>query len=79
MELGEALQSQTRIFPNPFKNQLVLEGFLKGTDYRLMDVHGRILMEGVVESENEVISVQNFVTGFFLLQVGEELFRVLKD
>lgn len=79
VDLDAAVQPQPRIFPNPFKDQLVLEGFQKGISYRLMDVHGRVLMEGVVESENEVISVQDFATGFFLLQVGEELFRVLKD
>jgi choice-of-anchor B domain-containing protein len=79
LELDEAVQAKTRIFPNPFKDQLMLEGFHKGTSYRLMDVHGRVLMEGVIDSENEIISEQNFATGFFLLQVGEELFRVLKD
>jgi choice-of-anchor B domain-containing protein len=69
----------TRVYPNPFSDQFALEGFKVGEAYRLMDLNGRILKQGVISSELELISVESYSPGFLLLQIGEALFRVLKD
>ena len=80
MNLDEQIvQGQPQVYPNPFNDQLTLAGFEKGEFYRLLDLNGRVLVEGTVKSEKESISVQNCASGFFIVQVGERQFKVLKD
>lgn len=69
----ETLQNQVSIFPNPFKDFLIVnltgskEGMYKAT---LMDIVGRKVWESPITSvSNKIFIQQNLPEGIYLLEI----------
>ena len=72
------------IFPNPTKHVINIKADLTlvGSSYLVHDNTGKVILEGIITSENTIIELDNLSGGFYLLSVGENLkqtFKVIKE
>jgi hypothetical protein len=56
------------LYPNPMSNELIIEGAVKGTRYRLVNVAGQIMIKGVIGSNPEKVDTHELVPGNYLLE-----------
>jgi hypothetical protein len=76
--------SNTRVFPNPFSHQLSIEtNDMENGQWFLMDLAGRILLQGITKGTLTSIDVSTLSFGSYLLQVvhstgKKEQFQIIK-
>ncbi|NME72363.1 right-handed parallel beta-helix repeat-containing protein [Flammeovirga aprica] len=63
---SEKLTNIITIAPNPVIHTIKVSGVKSGTTYKLLDLRGRLLMEGVLT--NGSIQLQKLIKGIYLLQ-----------
>jgi hypothetical protein len=74
----EVSNTQLSLYPNPTKDYLFLSATLRpNTSYTITDIAGRQLLEGVVK--DNVISVQTLQPGLYLLRIGTQVLRFVKE
>jgi hypothetical protein len=56
------------LYPNPMSNELIIEGAVKGTRYRLVNVAGQVMIKGVIGSNPEMVDTHELVPGNYLLE-----------
>jgi hypothetical protein len=71
-------------FPNPTDGQLNInvDNRLLGSNYKLIDFTGRIVLTGFIEKEKETIQLDNIPNGIYLLNIGDSLrqnFKIIKQ
>lgn len=72
-------KEKLRIFPNPCQDFIQIQCNRKDyIHYKLMDLQGKVLMEGQTNEENYKISVQNFHSGVYILQLQNTDFHISK-
>ncbi|MES2800501.1 MAG: choice-of-anchor B family protein [Bacteroidota bacterium] len=76
--VDEVIQNAMSVYPNPATGEIFLQGFSGAKSYEIMDLNGRVLLNGEV-SEGEQIDIGTLVNGTYLMIVEGEVFRVLKD
>lgn len=75
----EAPKEDLSIFPNPTNDWLVIQrNETTPLAYQLIDVSGRSLRSGTLDSYELRISMQDVSPGIYLLQVGEDYFKVVR-
>lgn len=57
------------IYPNPVKNELIIEGAIKNSTIQLIDVFGCVVYKGMVNSSKQVINTSALVPGTYLLRL----------
>ena len=62
-------ESVFNLFPNPVRNMLFIENSAQINEVRIFDLTGRLLMSQVVNSNNAAVSVSEFKTGVYIMQV----------
>ena len=67
-----------RLFPNPVEDELTMsiQMPIQGLSYRIFDAGGRQLKTEIITSENTIIKMQNFPSGFYiinLIQSGNQI------
>lgn len=62
------LKKPFSIYPNPVKNKLNLEGLPKGSDVKISDLSGRIVLEAHSEDTKLNIDVSRLVNGTYIIQ-----------
>jgi len=67
-------ENDLKVFPNPTSNCLQVNAPL-GTAYRLIDLTGKVVLEGHLEQQN--ISVNDLASGVYLLRVGTKTRRIV--
>ena len=75
----EELQTTSlQLYPNPTKGYLYLSSTPRpNTAYTITDITGRQLLQGVVKDNS--ISVQSLQPGLYLLRIGTEVLRFVKE
>ncbi|HQE11777.1 MAG TPA: T9SS type A sorting domain-containing protein [Flavipsychrobacter sp.] len=74
----EVSNSQITIYPNPTKGYLYLSSTPRpNTAFSITDITGRQLLQGVVKDNS--ISVQSLQPGLYLLRIGTEVLRFVKE
>ncbi len=66
-----------KIFPNPTKNTLTVQVADRQQITRLYDIQGRLIYINNVVSEQ--IDLANFPEGFYILQIGTAVIKVVKE
>jgi hypothetical protein len=68
------------IYPNPTKSEINFnfDSKLKNSSFRLMDMMGRIIMSGIIESEKQSINLSSFSDGVYLLNLGDNFNQNIK-
>lgn len=71
---NENLESELRVYPNPFTDKLTLEskesGFIR---YEILDIYGRVMNNGSLEANSimDVVFDQKFKPGIYFLRLND--------
>ena len=68
---------QFKIYPNPSRDRINVEGSFGGSSYCIFDYAGRKIKQGIISNEELTISVESLDSGTFVLQIGNHHFPVL--
>jgi hypothetical protein len=61
-------ENNLRIWPNPAKNELLIEGYLSAnTTYEIASVDGKILKTGLIN--NQTVRVEDFEAGLYIIKI----------
>lgn len=76
--------SNVKVYPNPANDELYITGILLNTSYRLLNVTGESMQQGVLNPGSNAISIKNFAPGVYILEMtgadGERsMVRVVKE
>lgn len=76
--------SPIRIYPNPTKNELTIEGITSQTGYRIINITGVEITNGICTASNPTISVHYLIPGIYLLELTDDngqrqIVRVIKE
>ncbi|MBP5421081.1 MAG: T9SS type A sorting domain-containing protein [Paludibacteraceae bacterium] len=66
------------IYPNPTQDVIVIDGLEKNETTRIYNLQG-ILLKTVQASEKTLIDVSSLAKGTYLLQVGTQIVKFIKD
>ena len=67
------------VYPNPVKNTLTIETEKTGIPYQLMDINGKVLKTGKIESKTVKISFAGMPEGTYILQLNNrETHKIIK-
>jgi hypothetical protein len=61
-----------RIYPNPTKDKLIIEGITKGTRIQIIDVISRTIINQTATQESETINTSSLIPGNYTLQLRNE-------
>lgn len=71
------------VYPNPVTEALQVRGMVEATDYRLMNVTGVVLQQGVLQVNDNSISTKDLSPGLYLLELRNKqqhgVVRVMKQ
>jgi len=71
------------VFPNPAKNYLKISGLKEQATIKIIDITGKIVFTGVTRSSDEILSMEAFFPGIYLLSLdtpgGHAVFKVIKQ
>lgn len=72
------------IYPNPFVNTINVQGFSEKAKYEVFDVSGKLVMENLIKSDQNVVNLSNLKSGIYLFKIinnnGDyETFKVIKQ
>ena len=72
------------VFPNPAQSVINIKSDAKliGNVYSIYDNAGRVVLTGILKSENTTIELGNLSRGIYLFSVGENMkqtFKVIKE
>ena len=71
--------SNVKVFPNPCRNWLKMEGMPIGEEYRIFDQSGSLVMLGVCSENSFCIDVQGFKSGLYVLRIGGIAKKIVKQ
>ncbi len=72
--------AQLTVYPNPTQDVLFIDGLTEGETVRIYSLEGRLLMSEVALHEDSVqLSVASLAEGTYLLQMGTEIVKIIKN
>lgn len=72
-------ENQISIYPNPFNDELYLNGVEEATKFELYSVGGQLLSNGNVSETQTKINTALLTSGMYILKIGDALYKVMKD
>jgi len=67
------------VFPNPVQTNLTVAGANKGVKINLFDLNGKLLRSAPAQENSTEINVSSLPKGLYLLQVGEQVIKFIKQ
>lgn len=74
----EEKENELKIYPNPFQNEITIEGFQNLGSYRLMTLGGELVKEGFLSDKKNTISMSDLKNGVYFLRVSDKVYKVIK-
>ena len=73
--------NQLNVYPNPTSGNVQIESSwaLSNTPYIVTDQMGKIILQGSLNSTNTRIDMSGISSGIYMLRVGNEVVKVVKD
>ena len=75
----ESQSAQLFVFPNPVVEQLTVTGTAAQMPLRLFDINGRLLNVFETSDGQTQINVSNLTKGNYLLQIGNQVVKFIKN
>ena len=75
-------QNSLSIYPNPVKNNLqinLLDTSLTNSKYQILDLNGRVILEGNLTNEISQINVENLLKGLYVLKIKNLNKKFIKE
>ena len=60
-----------RVYPNPARDELVIENAVGGSAVKLLNMMGQVMYESSISGDYQVISTKNLVNGMYVFQVTD--------
>jgi hypothetical protein len=68
-----------RVFPNPFKDQLIVESPFEGTqNYALYSILGEHVLTGSIHSGSTLIELSKIPDGLYILKIRGQAIKLIK-
>ena len=67
------------VFPNPVATNLTVAGAKKGVKINLFDLNGKLIRSVLAQENSTGINVSSLPQGLYLLQVGEQVVKFIKQ
>ena len=69
--LNENSAQNLQVFPNPTEGIVTLKNALVDSEFLIFDFKGQLVKTGKVNSENQVVSLENIASGVYTIQINE--------
>jgi hypothetical protein len=56
-------------YPNPVQNYLTIAGIEKSSNYQVVDITGKVVLQGKLYGSNNQISIEELVNGIYFLKI----------
>ena len=78
-DIKENTLSNIYFYPNPAKDQFIIENIQEKTDYKLVNVNGAMIERGIFKEASNSISMSNLERGIYFLQLqSKSNFRTIR-
>ena len=67
---SQSRNSPTMIYPNPAASEIYVSGVDSSQDFYIYSVEGSLVIEGVLDSDNKTIDIQQLPSGFYYFKMG---------
>lgn len=67
------------IYPNPVKDKLCIQSNLTNQKFLLTDSKGSVLLTGIINKGTNVINFEKLGSGFYLLKINSESYKLIKN
>ncbi|MCP4520353.1 MAG: T9SS type A sorting domain-containing protein [Cytophagales bacterium] len=74
---NHTIENSIKIYPNPVFDKVYLDGVMINSKYTIVDVNGKIQLEGKYASEG--INIENLNSGIYFLKVDNQMVKVVKE
>lgn len=78
LAVNDAAKNEIRIYPNPVKDQLSVDGITKDESYEIFSVDGKLVKSGMLSAKNSV-GVNTLPKGVYLLKIAEKNLKFIKE
>jgi len=76
-DLNENGVSNLQVFPNPTEGIVTLKNAFIGSEFFIYDFKGQLVKTGIVNSENQIISLELVASGVYTIQVDEKRVKLV--
>lgn len=73
------IEVRVAVYPNPTHDALMVKGLAAGQTVRVYDLQGRLLSATQTQAESTLIDVSALQNGTYLLQIGAEVVKFIKE
>ena len=73
------IEVRVAVYPNPTHDALLVKGLAAGQTVRVYDLQGRLLSATQTQAESTLIDVSALQNGTYLLQIGAEVVKFIKE
>jgi hypothetical protein len=73
------IEVRVAVYPNPTHDAMVIKGLSAGQTVRVYDLQGRLLSATQTQAESTLIDVSALQNGTYLLQIGAEVVKFIKE
>ncbi|KEY19983.1 M1 family aminopeptidase [Kaistella antarctica] len=78
LAVNDTAKNEMRIYPNPVKDQLSIEGISKDEKYEIYSVDGKRVNKGTISNGN-TINVNALPKGVYLLKIADKNLKFIKE
>ena len=78
-DFGNSVTSAIEVYPNPTQSQLIVQGIEAQQVVRVFSMQGQLLITAVADVHTATVNVSGLQTGSYLLQVGAEIVKFIKQ
>jgi len=73
-------QNNVSIFPNPTSDVLMVKDIKNITHYKIVDIKGRLIKQGKIDQNNNIVRLNSLDAGLYILQLeGEKAIKIIKS
>lgn len=74
------MEAELTVYPNPTQDVVYVNGLESGETVRIYSLEGRLLMSEVAQGDGRVqLNVASLAEGTYLLQMGTEIVKIIKN
>ncbi len=79
--INDADADRVAIYPNPVQSQLNVRvtPAMVNSDYTLTDLTGRMVQRGTITDRTTILSTSSLTEGIYVLQIGTETYKIVKE
>jgi choice-of-anchor B domain-containing protein len=67
------------VYPNPFSSSFFIDNAGLGLDFQLYNTEGKVLFSGEITTSHQMVELNSVPSGFYILFLGERIFKVVKN